>query len=309
MEADSPNPEARPLHPALRFEAVPYQPDGGCPFFGTLVVFTAVLLAALGMGLVTSWVSQWFYIILLFPVVVGVGVGFGGAVGVVLGKVRSTLVTALAGLFAGCVAMTAHHYFNYERFLQQPRAENRAPQKNAGAAGPQAPARGQGGPTGFLNYLDRRARKGVPVHFRRLHFNLGYVGSYIYWAVEIVIVAGFAIGIMWSFASEPFCTVCHTWKAKRPLGTLDMAPETAASIFTAGEIVRLADDDFIKGEGQIQAAAWVCPTCEAEAPVDVKLDRVTKNAKDEEETKQLVYLTYPGEALPVLESLFAVDES
>jgi hypothetical protein len=108
-------------------------------------------------------------------------------------------------------------------------------------------------------------------------------------------------------AADPFCAECQSWKDKRSLGTLTMSPETAVRIFGKGEIVRLADHDFPHSDGQIQITAWVCKECGPEAPVDVKLDQVTKNAKNEEDTSELAYLTYPGKALPILESLFAPE--
>jgi hypothetical protein len=310
MDPEDDNPEngggELPLKPSLRLEAVPYRPEGGCSAVGTFLIFALVWAGSLGIGYGASWVHQWFYIILLFPLLIGVVLGFVGAIGVNLGKLRNPFLAVLAGLFGGCLTMVSMHYFDYERFLEKFREKLKDAQqlkvKNLPGGVPPAPRVVPA--LSFSQYIGLKARQGVPVHFRRIHFNLGQVGSYIYWAVEILIVSLLAMLIMYWAASEPFCGACHSWKGKRVLGKLDLAPETAERIFTRGEIVRLADLGFPKGEGQIHLTAWVCTRCQAEAPVDVKLDQVTKNAKDEEVTKQLAFLTFPGPAWPVLESLF-----
>jgi hypothetical protein len=305
MDLDNPKMEGlagtRPLRPSLRLEAVPYEPDGGFPPHGLLVVFGCLMLAAVGLGYAVSWVRQWFYIILLFPFLIGVVLGVVGAIGIYLGNIRNLPLATFAGLFGGCLAILSVHYFDYERFLAKPVQEKADPAKKGLVRVVQANPRD----ATFFDYLDQRARKGIPVHFRRLHFNLGYVGSYIYWIVEVLIVAILVVAIMRGCAADPFCAQCQSWKEKRTLGTLTMAPETAVHIFTEGEVVRLADHDFPHGEGQINITAWVCKDCGPGAPVDLKVDQVTKNAKNEEEIAELAYLTYPGKALPVLGSLFA----
>jgi hypothetical protein len=295
-------PPLRPLDPALRLEAVPFQPDGGCSPFGMILVFALSGAAALGLAYLVSWIDDQFdiYVILLFPFLVGLGLGFVGAIGVYMGNVRNTFLAGLAGLFSGLLAMAAMHYLNYQHFLKQPpQAQGNPPKKGAVAPPP---------PRDLFEYLDRKAGAGIQVHFRRLNLNLGYIGTLVYWIAEVLIAGGMAVVIMCACAADPFCTQCHNWKDKRSLGTLTMAPETATHIFTSGEIVRLADQDFPPGEGKIQLTAWVCKSCGAEAPVDVKLDQVSTNSKDEEETKQIAYVTYPGQALPVLESLFPPAE-
>src|SRR5262249_5010307 len=128
--------------------------------------------------------------------------------------------------------------------------------------------------------------------------------TYVYWIIEFLLAAGPAIFIMWMAASEPFCSLCQTWKPKRVFGTLGLAPEEAVTIFTSGEIIPPANLDFQSGQGRIRLTATPCPHCGIEAPVDVKLEHLTRNAKDEEQARELAHVTYSGQALPILESLF-----
>jgi hypothetical protein len=293
MDSDNPllpgEPDSRPLHPSLRLEAAPYQADGGFSLPGILIVFAFTAVGAVGMGWVASWVNQWIYIIVVFPLVVGLVMAVMGAIGVYVGNVRNGLLAALAALFGGVLAMGAMHYFDHQRFLDRARE-----QKQAAKAELTLP-----------QYLKQRAQEGISVRFRRIHFHLRNFWAYLYWVVEVVLAAAVGVAVMVSCAAEPFCAQCSNWKTKRVLGKLDMNPDTAVRIFTTGEVVRLADYDFRPGAGQIRLSVWECKTCGAEAPVEVKLDRVTKNAKGEDEETQLAYLTFPGQALPILDSLFA----
>jgi hypothetical protein len=313
MDADNANSDlahtGRPLDPSLRLEAVPYEPDGGCPLFGLLLVFAVCFGSGVGLGWVCSWFKQWFYIIILVPGLVGVVLGIVGAIPVVIGKVRNGFVAAVAGLFAGFVAMGAMHYFDYQRFLSKLQEAQQVRNGVVVLVNPVIdgiPVKAGESP-GLFEHIDRKAAaQGVPIHLRRLNFNLGHVGAYIYWIIEILIAGGLTALILYSVATEPFCLACGSWKDKRVLGKLNLATETVEDIFTRGEIVRLADLDVRSDKGHIHVTVWVCPQCGAEAPVDVKIEDATK-VKDEEMTKQVAYVTYPGQALPILESLFEVE--
>jgi hypothetical protein len=317
MEAVSPNPDSgqgsAPLDPSLRLDTAPFRPDGGCPPLGYALALGLALAGAVGMGYAASFLRQWVYIIILFPLLMGLGVGFLGSVGTEVGKVRNPFLAGLAGLFAGAAAPVAMHYFDYERLLERAREQNAARQLEVKAEknGNVRLVRGKAFDknTSFLGYLDFMAEKGVNIHLRRAKFNLGYYGSYAYWGMELLLAGGFALYLMASTAGGPFCVRCRTWKTERELGTLTLDADTAARVFTEGEVVRLADPAFHRGDGQIKVKVSACPHCGPDAPVEVRLDHVFKNPKGEEKTKELAHQTYPGEAMPVLESLFAADQS
>src|SRR5260370_42594766 len=76
----------------LRFETSPYQPDGGWPPSGAFRILSVALVAGLGLGWLASFVGQWFYLILLFPILLGGGVGAAGNWANRSGKVRNSLV-------------------------------------------------------------------------------------------------------------------------------------------------------------------------------------------------------------------------
>jgi hypothetical protein len=69
--------------------------------------------------------------------------------------------------------------------------------------------------------------------------NLGYVGSYIYWGVELLILVGVSFAIMLGAASEPFCVQCETWKQERILGGVSPPADEAVDAINQGDLNRL----------------------------------------------------------------------
>ncbi|HEV3118700.1 MAG TPA: hypothetical protein VGY58_16745 [Gemmataceae bacterium] len=279
-----------------RFDTAPYQPDGACPLSGMLVAAAASLLAAVVCAWLVSFVSQWIYLIFFFPLALGLGIGLGGNFGVHRGKVRNGLCAGLIGFAAGCLGMVAVHYFDYQRDLRELEKEH-----------PGMAQLWQGMGVNFFTYIDSTAEDGVRIgkvgHGNDKGMNLGYVGSYIYWALEVLGVGIIGFAMMRHSARAPFCSACNTWKAERKLGQVVMPAREVEQAIVSGEIVRLADADFGDVKGQLVIKAAVCPNCGSEAPVDVRLEQITVNAKGEQKAAELAHVTYPGQALAVLESL------
>jgi hypothetical protein len=276
-----------------RFEVASYRPDGGCPPVGFLLAAGISAAAALVGAWLVSFIGQWLYLILVFPLALGLAVGAVGAYGVKRGKLRSDWCASALGFLAGCLAMTAVHYFDYQRSLDN--AEKDLPGARQFWA--------IQGKT-FLHYIDLAAEQGVQIG-RVGHgngMNLGYVGSLIYWALEVLGVGVLALVMMRSAAREPFCTVCNTWKVERKLGQVSMPAFVVRDAIVSGEIVKLADADFADIKGRMVIKAAVCPRCQEQAPVDVRLEEVTVTSKGEQKS-QLAHTTYPGQAIAVLESL------
>src|SRR5262249_37427200 len=138
--------------------------------------------------------------------------------------------------------------------------------------------------------------------------NLGYVGTYVNFVVEYLFVAALCTGFMFSFARAPFCTECKTWKEERDLGTFtlpfDEVPketvDAAVDAFSKGKVARLVNHDPEAETITLSISAFVCPNCGPGAPVDATLKSVEQNAKGEPVVIDLVKITYPAEALPVL---------
>jgi hypothetical protein len=175
-----PGPPAAP-----RFVTEPYRPDGNAPFLGTLLTFAGLTGAGALVGTLAGFVHQWFYLVFLFPVVMGFAVGAAGMGLVKAFKLRNSLLAGLAAVLGGVTAETAMHYVDYQRYLGQ--WEERLP----GTRGEFA-AKGFGLP----QFIDFRAREGVALGSLRpggKEMNLGYHGSYVFWGLEALLIAGVAL--------------------------------------------------------------------------------------------------------------------
>jgi ssDNA-binding Zn-finger/Zn-ribbon topoisomerase 1 len=323
-EEDEPDEEeARPRRRKWRFDVVPYQPDGGVTVPGIVLMLAIEVLAGVVLGLVSAFIGQWFYLVLFFPILIGLGLGGIGIPAIRLGKVRNPLVGGLIGFFGGCVAWTSGQLLGYVAFLAE-RNENRAQLQ---AAANWQPGVGWIGnrPSdeqireareilqvkGLFSFIDFSARQGVTISRAGAAddkgMNLGHVGTYIYWAVEFLIMAGVALAVMRKATMRPFCTDCQSWKKNHWLGGLLPPPEEAARAVTAGKLDHLEDHDPAPKKRELRLHVAVCPRCHSDGPLEVRLVRIVKTQGRDQET-ELAHVTYPGEALAALEKLFPEAE-
>ncbi|HMF15384.1 MAG TPA: hypothetical protein VKE94_23880 [Gemmataceae bacterium] len=298
-----------------RFHAEQYKPEGGFSVIGLAILLVALCAAGVGLGWLASFLSQWFYLIVLFPA----GIGFCLLlVGLVVGqhtKMRSRSLSVLLGLISSGVAMLSMHYFDYQRFLheRQELLKEVAPLDNlpAGDVDAQTAEALQHlkqirAVESFPSYLNQEATQGVTIsRLGKDGMNLGYVGTWIYWGFELVVVAAMVTLGLVGGAAEPFCSACDSWKQARRLGTLQRKDADVAALLSNGEIERLQEHDPAPTGGNLILTAAVCPNCKSDSPIAVKLEEVTKNEKGEESKNKLIHLVYPGEALAAFEALFA----
>jgi hypothetical protein len=320
-----------PADPALRFETTPYRSDGGFGMAGSGILIGLSMAAAVALGWLVTIIEQWVYLILIFPLLIGAIVGVVGMIGIKLGKVRSPALGGLAGFLAGCVAMLSMHYFDYLAFRAE--VDRDFPPDKRAVIEAMRPEQVRALPReiqeevvedqralrvkSFLAYMDYQATNGVTIQ-RVGHggandrgMNLGYIGSFIYWGIEVLIVAVVAFVIMMGAAAVPFCRECMAWKQERKLGTLafrpgDVGAAQLVAALGAGEVTRLIDYKPSPADGPLHLSAAVCPKCGDQGTVDVKLTHKYKTAKNEERAQQLLHVTYPGEALRALEAVFRV---
>jgi hypothetical protein len=162
---------------------------------------------------------------------------------------------------------------------------------------------------GFGDFLAWRAAQGVPVRLFRIRAEVTLTGAwaFVFWIAE-GLVAGLAPGLtMYVRARRPFCGECNRWKRERELGFLNLPGARAVQLFTRADFAEFAAEVQAQKEGSIQVKAAVCPNCQTEAPIEVRIIEVSKNAKGSQSSKELAQLTYPGSALSVLEALFAPE--
>lgn len=309
------------------FPTTPYRPEGGFNPVGAVLLLVASLLSGLMLGILAGLVARWLYIVLIFPVLIG---GIVGAVGygvIRLAKVRNTALGAVSGLLGGFFAMLSMHYLaymNFEAQLSNIPAQVREAERKLASMPPEEIQK--------QPFLDDQAKQAFsdPVHragFRVhnlwtfMHYraklgvtlsrtssvgrndsgmNLGYIGSWIYWSIEVLIVAGIALAVQHHGAKQPFCRRCQNWKEARNLGVL---PESDAAALQEGNLLHFATPPPQQVQGLVSVTVEVCPFCQADSPVDVVVSRMTQTG-DGVVHQQMAHVTYPGEALPYLEKIF-----
>jgi hypothetical protein len=222
-----------------------------------------------------------FWLVLIFPLLLGAAVGAVAGLGARLGKFRSPRQVGQLGLVAGLLAVFAMHYFDYVRL------------------GWQVPGLNQ---VTFVEYMQARARFGVKIGkpgAANGGMNLGYTGSFIYWAVEAGLSALAAYAVSQSMVSTPFCAGCNRWKAKRALGPYRLEPQTALAAFTAGVPAGIVAP--AQGNKKVSLVIHHCPDCGAATPIDVQLSATEPAGK--EQVMYQSFLTYPGEATAAFDDL------
>lgn len=317
--------------------ARPYRPDNHFDARGLLMLACTLILAAGALGAVAHFVSQYFYLILLFPMVIGGALGAAGAAVVRRTGMRNPWVAGLIGLAGGIFAMGMMHYFGYRSFLaEQAIAAAKDPeyvaQLRSGTGEPEF-INNQGGLAmpgererreadfyrfvrairvrSFAGYMDFEAREGVQIrgeHGAGSPQNLGYTGSYIYWCVEALIVAGISFAIIRGQAVKPYCAACGTWKAERAVGYLATDPKDAATAVRDGDVARLGPPAFEPSASLLHVAS--CPNGKACVAVPREDEvRLEKHAYDKKgkivQRKTLAHATWPATATGAIDAIFA----
>jgi hypothetical protein len=166
----------------------------------------------------------------------------------------------------------------------------------------------------FFAFMDYQAQLGMEI--KSTHgssnergMNLGYVGTYIYWGVEILIVALLAASIVKKRTAEPFCRQCQEWKKPQVLGAMNLsAAGNGVAAIMAGDLATARQCAAPAGSTTTHATAFVCPTCDAAGEVDVKVATVTK-VKNKTRVTVHAFATYPPNSLPHLADAFTPAEA
>ena len=283
----TPNP-AEPPSPrrAPRFDVEPYRPDGVAPPGGLALLVGGVLGTAAALGFVLGFVEQWFYLIIVFPVVAGALLGAAGRGLVRAGRVRSPAVAGAVAALGGVAMMFFMHYFCYLRDL---------PNINRKGASPPS----------VFEYIDLEAQVGVVIGENGANeINLGYIGSYLYFAVETALAAGFALAIARGPALDPFCRNCNEWKTGRTLAGLPhVPPHVAVEAVQSGALLDLLETGVPLGGGYntLFLKVFLCPRCGGEGTVVAAVESVTTDSRGRRYTKLLGRTVYPGEVLPLID--------
>jgi hypothetical protein len=314
---------SNPASPLPKFDVTAYRPDGGFAMSGMGMLISALVLLGAALGFVAHWVSQWLYLILIFPCAIGLVLGAVGRRMVKSGRVRNPLLGGLAGFLGGVLAMTMMHYFDYETFKSATAARKpdfiefaHLPTEDREAAyrSNDVPANERSdielavrALNSFPGYMDLQAHEGVQLNKATgggKGINLGYWGSYVYWIIEVLIVAGITFGMVKGATAEPYCRPCDQWKQPNVLGFFNGDAGAAAQAVAAGDLEALRNTGPTSEVTNVRLTANGCASATPECTVDVKLDHLTADSNGNIKENALAHATYPVQALEHLKSLF-----
>lgn len=320
---------AAPQHPAIgslpTYNVNPYTPDRGITAPGVVMLISALVLIGAGLGFVAHFISQYFYLILLFPAAIGFVLGLVGAAMVKKGRIRNPLIGGLAGFLGGVFAMLMMHYFDYETFRADMAVyEQEAPEffrdvraDNASWKKPDEFKETQEEYDRFIEamrvqsfpaFMELQAHRGVELKKAASSsstsgLNLGYYGSYIYWIVEVLIVSVITYMMVRAQAAQPYCRDCDDWRDTLAIGAVE-SPALAKQGIETGDLNKLAEAR--PNEGSVLLTAHHCKSCQGNPPtiaLDGAVVSYDKNGKKQETL--IARATWPQEALDDLRALFA----
>lgn len=308
----------------VKFEPKPYRHDGGFTPFNIFLLSITLGLVGYFLGILVSWIGQYFYLIILFPLIMGGIVGVVGAFMVKKLKIRHAAWCGLAGLVAGLLTQYGVHDTDYQRFRGEVDTElkkngddvelyRKLVDHSEEIQSGKMPATDVEKAfldqilidkeftkvlkvNSLMNYLNFAAEKGVEISGKGGNaLNLGYYGSYIYWSIEALLVAGIALAIMNAAAQEPFCTDCADWKIELDCGVFEDSSKVQSTI-QSGELIPLETSQ----SAGTRIKLHYCKNCSDLATVDVELESITFNNKGESSSSNLGKWSYPPEALSTL---------
>jgi hypothetical protein len=197
-----------------------YRSSDKAPVPGVLLLALASIVGGSAIGLVVFAVSNFLYLLILFPIAIAVVGIVATTAAVVKGKVRNPLIATLFGLVMGLSIYGAFHIANYYRFSSLlfqalstsiPPADLPNVDRMATVSSLLERLTGSGG---FLGYLKLTAREGISITSLYASEGSGIVMSgipvYLYWLVEAVIIIGSTTFAGRAASLAPFCEKCNT---------------------------------------------------------------------------------------------------
>lgn len=258
---------------------------------GIVLPFAIGLLGAAVAGFVFHFVGRWFYLILLFPLIWGLGVGAAVAAGVKMGKCRNPWLAGAAGLIC---AVVSYGFFQHldNRHIKSVFIESLAKETPADAK-PEFDAiydevlKERTGGTGFKAELDLRAQMGMNISRSGSNSSrdkkpmITGTGMYVYWFIELGIIAFMSFFLPMGAAQDCFCEKCREWYEKQDIaGIAGPKIEEARKALVAknyGGISPCVSRD--RSDGAIGFEK--CPkSCGSD--IRVKLETITKDKKGKE---------------------------
>lgn len=227
----------------------PYKPSNKVPSAGFTRLTVTALIGGLAIGGAASFIGQFFYLIVLFPILMGTGGGFLQSYAVNRGKVRNPLIAGTFAILMGAIICGTMHGGTYltgkEKFKQ---ASNFTEEELDNLL------QDQTGSKGFLGYQKFLAQQGVGISYRSSKFELKNEWAWGYWAIELAIISGITAVMAFAAAKEPFCENSDEWYL--PMESVGSVPNEESENFL----------NLIKNENFVKAGALIDPQKQSPVP-------------------------------------------
>lgn len=274
----------------------PYQPGNQVPFTGMLLLGAAAILGGAAIGAAVHFAGKLIYLIILFPLLMGALAGFFLAQAVKLGKVRNPAIAILFAVLAAVMVYGSYWAAEYIGFRTDVRNyinEEYGPQDQADIdAFIDERLVEETSLPGFAGFFRLTAMEGVTLSRVGSSsgdgLNLGEIGSYIYYLIELMIILFAALGPARRAAMQPFCETCEVWYGREQfIGSfsLDQTDEVKA-LLENGQFTDLGGRIGPLRLPGLSLFARVCETCRV-AGTHLALKRITVNSKGQKEIKVL----------------------
>jgi hypothetical protein len=214
-----------------------------------LLLALAIVGGACGAGLVLFVVSQFVYLILIFPVAMGFINGAFLAKYVHRWKVPHVSFTIVCAVI---MALSAYGTFQYASYIQFREATRAAIGREIGTTDFDQTNKAVDltledvtGAQGFMGYLRFQAATGIAI--RRLTSSTGGIHlqgalAWLYWAIELAIVGAIGILMVKDTAKRPFCATCRSWYRFDHIGSIDASQEDVViAAMRSGAYASVAD--------------------------------------------------------------------
>jgi hypothetical protein len=237
----------------------PYKPSNKVPSAGFTWLTVTALIGGVAIGGATALVSRLFYLIVLFPLLMGTGGGFLQAYAVNRGKVRNPMIAGAFAILTGLVIYGSLNVGYYVAFRQEVAKEVK---KNLGQSDDAQVNKiieenileQETGSTGFLGFLKFSAKQGVGITRGSSKLELKNEWAWGYWAIELAIISGITAFMAFAAAKEPFCENSDEWYL--PMESFGSVPNEESENFL----------NLIKNENFVKAGALIDPQKRSPVP-------------------------------------------
>lgn len=268
-----------------------YQPSGKVGVGGVLVLFGMGLFVGGWLGALVHFVGRAFYLIFVFPFVWGLVLGGSLSGGVRMGRCRNVSLALLAGLISAVSSYALYHALDNWKV----RTDAKENLKKAGIPADMVDAlydehlKKEYGGTGFWGEVKMRSTFGMSIGRPGRSGDskplITGIGMYIYWILELGVVAGCAILLPRTAARASFCEPCLAWYAKKDAAVVTAGMEAEVQRALSGRDPGALGPCF-GGAGTAVLALEKCPKCST-GSIRFLLEQVTKDPKGNEKRETL----------------------